>query len=108
MLIIILHLFRSSMKLKVYSPENLDESLKNNFSDYCFSYITFDSKTGYVNFPEFIKWQYPDFIENINEYKEFVDIKVCEFINSKKYKKKVVKKYSWKTSFNGITPWKIE
>ena len=76
------------------------ESLKLNATEFFWRSIKIDLDNNELTIPEYITWIEPDFITNLDKYKDYLQEDYWKFIDENKNNLKVkVEKYNWKISF---------
>jgi len=66
---------KSSPSLKIYFPNSLSQLLKLNAIDYVAKFVNVDVDDKVLEYPEFIAWIDSKFLEKMNEYIEYINIK---------------------------------
>ena len=61
---------KTSPALKIYFPNSLSQLLKLNAIDYVAKFVNLDVDDKIFEYPEFVNWIDPIFVEKISEYKE--------------------------------------
>ena len=92
----------SSPSIRIYYPTNFDESLKFNMSEFFYRTIRINLDKNEIKIPEYITWIEPNFIENINKYKIYLEEGYVRFVEENKNKNNLnnsIEKYYWKLSF---------
>ena len=90
----------SSPSIRIYFPTNFMESLKLNATEFFWRSIKIDLDNNELTIPEYITWIEPDFITNLDKYKDYLQEDYWKFIDENKNNLKVkVEKYNWKISF---------
>ena len=90
----------SSPSIRIYFPTNFDETLKFNMSEFFWRNIKIDLDKNELKIPEYLNWVEPNFAENIDKYKIYLQEDCVRFIEKNKNNANVcVDKYYWKLSF---------
>ena len=90
----------SSPSIRIYFPTNFDETLKFNMSEFFWRNIKIDLDKNELKIPEYLNWVEPNFAENIDKYKIYLQEDCVRFIEKNKNNVNVcVDKYYWKLSF---------
>ena len=90
----------SSPCLRMYFPMNFLESLKFNAYDYFSKNLGIDLQNKTIQIPEFINWIDSSFIENINNYKDFMPKDLIHYIKKNQMQLNIIiEKFDWKLSF---------
>ena len=85
----------SSPSIRIYFPTNFMESLKLNATEFFWRSIKIDLDNNELTIPEYITWIEPDFITNLDKYKDYLQEDYWKFIDENKNNLKVkVEKYN--------------
>ena len=90
----------SSPSIRIYYPTNFNETLKFNMNEFFWRNIKIDFDKNELKIPEYLTWVEPNFVENIDKYKMYLQEDCVRFIEKNKDNVKVsIDKYYWKLSF---------
>ena len=90
----------SSPSIRMYFPMNFVESLKFNSLEFFSRSLGIDFENKTIQIPEYTSWIDPNFVDNIDKYKDCIPKEFLNYYNSHKMKIKIiVEKYDWKLSY---------
>ena len=89
----------SSPSIRMYFPMNFLESLKLNSSLFFSNNLKIDMQNNKIEIPEYVTWIDPNFVSNMDKYRENLPQGFLKFVRKNPSFHIVVGKFDWKLSY---------
>ena len=89
----------SSPSIRMYFPMNFLESLKLNSSLFFSNNLKIDMQNNKIEIPEYVTWIDPNFVSNMDKYRENLPQGFLKFVRKNPSFQIVVGKFDWKLSY---------
>ena len=86
----------------MYFPMNFVESLKFNALEFFSRNLAIDTSSKTIQIPQYSNWIDPNFIQNINKYKDCIPKDFFNYVKKTKETKIEESKYDWKMNYENF------
>ncbi len=92
----------SSPCIRIYFPYNFIELLRLNGVEFFSRLIKIDLKNSIIELPEYLIWIEPNFIDNIENYRNMLPSEFIDYVCNNNSLSKLELKFDWKITFENL------